>query len=191
MRLQSLSARCPEALKPTLPRKWSIFGDERSVKAKPTTPKLNIKFSTTNNCTIYYDGEAQTTLYQCWGIVNKAQGMLAKEVRISKTRKFSAAAAALCDDEEPKEDERMATEEERQKGELEAQAKETLEFFNSCFKEVAKCCEDTAFRWLKGEDCSMYVSLMVGKVGEMVGQIAKLPKPSQLEEMDVGHITMK
>lgn len=108
-------------------------------------------------------------------------------MRISKTRKFSA--AAHCGDEERKEYERKAKEEEeeeeRRKGELENQADETLEFFKSCLKWVAKCCEETAFRWLRGEDCLVYVGLMVGKVREMVSQIAKSPKSPQLEEMNL------
>lgn len=159
-RLQNLSPRYSKPLEPALSRrnKRPTPDDKRSVATVtgqhstqqaaedpnqkdriecPPSPKLsNTKFSTTNGYTIYYYGEAQTTLYQCYEMIDGVGRVLTKRLKVSKKRGFSAAAAALCrcgDGGGPGGDGQKA-EKKRRKGKLQKQTEETLEFLNSRLK---------------------------------------------------------
>lgn len=172
------------------------------MSAKPTAPK--IKFSAINGPAIYYDGEAQTALYECWTTLNSKRGLLRKEmmgIRRKKIMSLPAANYGYSDESEedeeaedkPKEseeqrqarlaEEKRKAEEERRRAEREKKAAEILEFIDSCLDKAAKGCENAAFLWLKGEACSGHVNFIAGRMGEAVDRInLEIAKASQPEK---------
>ncbi|KAL0638608.1 hypothetical protein Q9L58_002334 [Maublancomyces gigas] len=170
------------------------------MSAKPTAPKL--KFSAINGPAIYYDGEAQTALYQCWTTLNAKRGLLRKEMMGIRRRKIMSLPTANYgySDEESEEEVEVETKEtpeerktrmaeekrqaevERKKAEREKKSAEILEFIDSCLDKAAKGCENAAFLWLKGEGCSGHVNFIAGRMGDAVDRInAEILKASQPE----------
>lgn len=179
------------------------------MNAKPTPPKA--KFSAINGPQIYYDGEAQKALFDCWTTLNAKRGQLRKEmmgIRRKKMMSLPITDYGYSDEsdeedgesEKPKEtpeekqarlvEEKRKAEEERIRLEREKKAAEVLEYIDSCLDKAAKGCENAAFLWLKGEACSGHVNFIAGRMQEAVDRIkaeiakAAEPKPEPVEKIE-------
>jgi hypothetical protein len=180
------------------------------MNAKPTPPKA--KFSAINGPQIYYDGEAQKALFDCWTTLNAKRGQLRKEmmgIRRKKMMSLPITDYGYSDESEeedgesegkPKEtpeekqarleEEKRKAEEERIRLEREKKAAEVLEYIDSCLDKAAKGCENAAFLWLKGEACSGHVNFIAGRMQDAVDRIkaeiakAAEPKPEPVAKIE-------
>ncbi|RPA90690.1 hypothetical protein L873DRAFT_1831644 [Choiromyces venosus 120613-1] len=161
--------------------------------AKPTAAKP--KFSSINGPQIYYDGEAQQALYDCWTTINSKRGLLRKEMMTIKRKRVMTLPTHIYgydDDSEeegsdkesdqgPKEteeerlkreeEEREKAEEERLKAEREKKAAEVLEYIDSCLDKASKGCENAAYLWLKGDICTGHITFINSRMQEAVDRI--------------------
>ncbi|KAH8155754.1 uncharacterized protein LAJ45_00764 [Morchella importuna] len=178
-------------------------------ETEPTPPKA--KFSAINGPQIYYDGEAQKALFDCWTTLNAKRGQLRKEmmgIRRKKMMSLPITDYGYSDESDEEdgesekkketpeekqarlEEEKRKAEEERIRLEREKKAAEVLEYIDSCLDKAAKGCENAAFLWLKGEACSGHVNFIVGRMQDAVerikAEIAKAaePKPEPVEKIE-------
>lgn len=177
------------------------------MNAKPTPPKA--KFSAINGPQIYYDGEAQKALFDCWTTLNAKRGQLRKEmmgIRRKKMMSLPITDYGYSDESEdedaeskPKEtleekqarleEEKRKAEEERIRQEREKKAAEVLEYIDSCLDKAAKGCENAAFLWLKGEACSGHVNFIAGRMQDAVDRIkAEIAKAAEPKPESTGKI---
>ncbi|KAL7269936.1 hypothetical protein RUND412_007368 [Rhizina undulata] len=173
----------------------------------PAPPKA--KFSRINGPHVYYDGEAQQALYECWTTLNAKRGGLRKEmmaIRRKKVMSFPKAGYSYPEDDEEEDDEEeqeseketeeqrkareaeecRKAEEERKRAESEKKRAEILEYIDTCLDKASKACENAAFLWLKGEACSGHVTFITMRMQEAMDRIRKETKKEKPELEDEG-----
>ena len=180
----------------------------------PQKPGGKQKFSFINGPQIYYDGEAQRALFECWSALNSKRGLLRKEMMAVKRKRIILSYSFDDDDEEegagvPVETEevrkareeaaRRKAEEDRLKAEREKAVAEVFEYIDSCLDKASKGCENAAFLWLKGDVCPGHITFINARMAEAVGRISselekvnpkskpvKPPAPSVAEDEGLG-----
>jgi len=161
----------------------------KKMNQKPGSTKA--KFSSITGPEIYYDGDSQKCLFDCWTSLNSKRGALRKEMMSIRRKKVMSLPAANfgyddSDDElevddsekeDTEEDRQQREEEERQRLEEEAKKKEDdkkckrLEFIDGCLDKAARACENAAYLWLKGEGCTGHVVFIAQRMMEAVHRI--------------------
>ncbi|KAI5805182.1 hypothetical protein EDC01DRAFT_592580, partial [Geopyxis carbonaria] len=182
----------------------------KKLNAKPSATKA--KFSSITGPEIYYDGDSQQCLFECWTALNAKRGYLRKEMMQMKRKKVLTLPSANygysdsdeeieaedSEDEETEEERQQRMEEERRKEEeerlkqaAEKKRSEFLEYVDGCLDRAAKACENAAFLWLKGEACAGHVVYITQSMAEAMDRI-KLemhrlnPPPAKVEDDDEG-----
>ncbi|KAI5849139.1 hypothetical protein BZA05DRAFT_316111, partial [Tricharina praecox] len=161
----------------------------KKMNLKPGSTKA--KFSSITGPEIYYDGDSQKCLFDCWTSLNSKRGALRKEMMAIRRKKVMTLPTANygysdsddeleADDsekEDTEEDRLQREEEERQRIEEEAKRKEDekkskrLEFIDGCLDKAARACENAAYLWLKGEGCMGHVVFITQRMMEAVQRI--------------------
>jgi hypothetical protein len=161
----------------------------KKMNQKPGATKA--KFSSITGPDIYYDGDSQMCLFECWTSLNSKRGALRKEMMSIRRKKVMTLPSASygygdsdddleADDSEREdteadrmqreEEERQRLEEEKKKKEDEKKSK-LLEYIDSCLDKAAKACENAAYLWLKGEGCVGHVVFITQRMMEAVQRI--------------------
>jgi hypothetical protein len=162
----------------------------KKLYAKPGSTKA--KFSSITGPDIYYDGEAQMLLFDCWTALNSKRGVLRKEMMTIRRKKVLTLPTAnygysdsddeleaddASDKEETEEDRLRKAEEERQrleqlkKKEEDERRSKVLEFIDGCLDKAAGACESAATVWLRGEGCVGHVVFITARMAEAVLKI--------------------
>ncbi|KAF8246187.1 hypothetical protein K440DRAFT_526539, partial [Wilcoxina mikolae CBS 423.85] len=162
----------------------------KKMNAKPGSTKA--KFSSITGPDIYYDGESQKCLFDCWTALNSKRGVLRKEMMLIRRKKVLALPTATygygdsddeleADDasekEETEEDRQRKVEEERlrleeaKKKEEDERKSKILEYIDGCLDKAARACENAATVWLKGEGCMGHVVFITARMMEAVQKI--------------------
>jgi len=180
----------------------------KKINQKPGATKA--KFSSISGPDIYYDGESQKCLFDCWTSLNSKRGALRKEmiaIRRKKVMPLPTANYGYGDsdddleaddsDKEDTEEDRLQREEEERQRILEEQKRKEdekkskrLEFIDGCLDKAARACESAAYLWLKGEGCMGHVVFITQRMMEAVqriqAEIAQNTKPAvQVRELSL------
>jgi hypothetical protein len=163
----------------------------KKMNQKPGSTKA--KFSSITGPDIYYDGDSQACLFECWTSLNAKRGALRKEMMMIRRKKVMTlpsvnygygdsdddleAEDSSEEKEETEEDRLQREEEERQRIKEEENRKrdekkgKLLEFIDGCLDKAAKACENAAYLWLKGEGCMGHVVFITQRMMEAVHRV--------------------
>jgi hypothetical protein len=169
----------------------------KKMDQKPGSTKA--KFSSITGPEIYYDGESQQCLFECWTALNAKRGALRKEMMTIRRKKVMTLPSANygysdSDDEleaddsgeekeeteadrlRREEEERQRIEEEKKKKAEEKRSK-LLEHVDGCLDKAARACENAAYLWLKGEGCMGHVVFITQRMMEAVHKVSEELQP--------------
>jgi len=159
----------------------------KKLNQKPSQNRA--RFSSLTSPDIFYDGDSQKCLFDCWTALNSSRGQLRKEMMLYKRKRIMALPTAgfdYSDSDSDEEEEEEETEEQREKRIAEEKRKmeiekrkaaedkkrsEILEFIDGKLDRAARACECAATLWLKGDGCTGHIVFINDRIQEAIERV--------------------